>query len=89
MSYAKAMKHSRNVRKSRKQGKMYFGFDTGTGNFKENPALREITLLRMDVNRWFSERHNGDKQYIRECIREAIQELRSKTQAYFQGTQNG
>jgi hypothetical protein len=28
MSYEKAMKHSRNIRKCRKQAKMHFGFDS-------------------------------------------------------------
>jgi len=37
MSYAKAMKHARNVRKSRKQANMHFGFDTDSGRW---PSVR-------------------------------------------------
>lgn len=77
MSYEKAMKHARNVRKCRKQKKMYMGFDTGTDSFKESPECRALNVQRMEVSRWFSERHNGDSAYNRECIRQSISELRS------------
>ena len=40
MSYQKAMKHARNVRKQRKQSRMYFGFDTGSGRW---PSIWSLT----------------------------------------------
>jgi hypothetical protein len=75
MSYVKAMKHARNVRKSRAQGHMHFGFDTGSTWPAASPAVR----LRADIGRWFAERHTDSKGvlYVRECIREAIAELRA------------
>jgi len=81
MSYSKAMKHARNVRKSRQQGRMYFGFDTGSGRW---PGIRGTPLgrARDDVRNWFKDRHHPDpsrRQHIRECIREAVQEVRHLT----------
>jgi len=37
MSYEKATKHARNVRKTRKQGRMHFGFSTGSGAWTVPP----------------------------------------------------
>ncbi len=75
MSYEKAMKHS--IKKSRKQANNHFGFHTGTGSFKETPKIRAFNVQCMEVNRWFADRNsNGDSQYMRECIREAVARLR-------------
>lgn len=77
MSYAKAMKHTANVRKCRKQSRMYMGFDAGTGswpNVRRNPYMAAL----LEVREWFRTRHHGDKKYTRECIREAIQECRKQ-----------
>ena len=76
MSYGKAMKHTANVRKCKKQSRNYMGFDTGSGawpNVRRNP----IFARELEVREWFKDRHNGDKQYARECIREAIEDVRS------------
>lgn len=79
MSYAKAMKHSRNVRKVRKQANMHFGFDTGSGpwpSFRGTPEGGAI----MHIRDWFQDRHRdkspGRSQYMRECIREQTKGLR-------------
>lgn len=76
MSYEKAMKHARNVRKLKKQSRMYMGFDTSSGLAKQSPAVREMQCKIMEVKRWFRDRHDGDSQYNRECIRESISDLR-------------
>jgi hypothetical protein len=76
MSYAKAMKHARNVRKCRKQSRMHFGFDVGSGSW---PSIRSNPLFaaELEVREWFAARHiGGDAQYNRECIRDAISTLR-------------
>lgn len=76
MSYEKAMKHTRNVRKCRKQSRQYMGFDTGSGHWPgvgQSPYLMAL----LEVRRWFKERHRGDPAYNRECIREAIARCRS------------
>lgn len=79
MSYEKAMRHAGNVRKCRKQSRNYMGFDAGSGawpNARRNPLVaREI-----EVREWYKERHRGDKQYLRECIREAIADVRAMRQ---------
>lgn len=84
MSYAKAMKHARNVRKSRKQSRMYFGFDTGTpwASPYRNP---ELALLR-DIRNWFKDRHFYGITRSRDCICAAIKELRALRKA---GTAGG
>lgn len=74
MSYDKAMRHSANIRKCKKQGSMHFGFDSST--VQESSFSREATILLMNVKSWFRERHDGDRAYNRDCIREAIQEYR-------------
>jgi hypothetical protein len=81
MSYEKAMKHS--IKKSRKQANNHFGFDTGSGVFKQSPEARKLTTQRMEVSRWFSERHDGDSQYIRKCIRESIAHVRVMEKNFF------
>ncbi len=70
--------HARNVVKSRKQGNMYFGFDTGTGVFKESKKAREISYQRLLISEWFRDRHKDQRGlgYIRECIGLAISDLR-------------
>lgn len=77
MSYEKAMKHSANVRKCRKQSGMYMGFDAGTGSWP-NPRRNPYIAALLEVREWFSNRHSGDKQHNRECIREAIAECRKQ-----------
>lgn len=51
---------------------MYFGFDTGTGHFRETPETRALTCQRLEVSRWFKSCHHGDRQHNREGIRESI-----------------
>lgn len=75
MSYEKAMKHSRNVRKCRKQARQYMGFDAGTGRWpsvRSNPYM--VALL--NVREWFRTRHVGNFAYNRECVIEAIADCR-------------
>lgn len=78
MSYAKAMKHTRNVRKCRKQSKMYMGFNTGLiGNF---PSFRSTAYgaALCEVRDWFRQRNDDGmekRQYNRECVREALARL--------------
>ena len=71
MSYAKAMKHARNIRKCRKQRNMHFGFDCASGAW---PSI--WTNPKFVVGEWFKRRHEGDSQYNRECIREQIKAAR-------------
>jgi len=80
MSYGKAMRHARNVRKTRKQGKMHFGFDTGSAwpNPRNNPA----TAAWINIRDWFACRHRGtaeDRANRRAAIREQISDFRSLT----------
>ena len=75
MSYSKALRHARNVRKCRKQGRMYFGFETGSR--WKNPRRNPATAKAIVIHDWFRQRHGtADQKYIRECIREAIADLR-------------
>jgi len=79
MSYAKAMKHARNVRKCRKMSNMYMGFDTGSGRW---PSIRSTPYGRAmcEIRDWYPRRNEGDaatRQYNRECIREAVQSMRA------------
>lgn len=86
MSYEKAMKHS--IKKSRKQANNHFGFNTGTGNFKEDPNHRAYMCQCMEVRRWFANRHdgfNGGSQHMRECIRESIAKLREMESNFGKG----
>lgn len=76
MSHEKAMRHTRNIRKVKKQSRMHFGFDTGTGHFRTNPLTRHFQAQALEVRRWFADRHNGDHQYVRDCIRESVAKLR-------------
>lgn len=78
MSYEKAMKHTANVRKCKKQANNYMGFDTGSGRW---PSIRstEFGEAYISVRDWFKDRHLSGKdkaQYTRECIREQIAVLR-------------
>lgn len=77
MSYQKAMRHARNVRKQRAQSKMHFGFDVGSGSW---PSIRSnpICAAELDIEHWFKCRNddNDKRQYARDCIRERIKELR-------------
>ena len=78
MSYEKAMRHSRNVKKVKKQAKMYMGFDAGSGHWpsaRSNPYLAAV----LNIRDWFPQRNNGDakeRQHTRECIKEQIQDAR-------------
>ena len=74
MSYEKAMKHARNVRKCRKQSRQFMGFDTGPS---DRPWKSIWTCPEYVIRNWFSRRHDGDKQHSRECIRQKIAELRA------------
>ena len=76
MSYEKAMRHSRNVRKQRKQANMYFGFDTGARGVKSAYAC-PISECLMNISYWFKSRHSGDKAKSRQSIREEIAIYRS------------
>jgi hypothetical protein len=76
MSYEKAMRHTRNVRKVKKQSRQYMGFDTGSGPWP-NPRRNPLFARVLEVQEWFRDRHRGDKQYNRECIREAIADVRA------------
>jgi hypothetical protein len=75
MSYEKAMKHSRNVRKCRKQSGNYMGFDAGTGAWP-NPRRNPETRLILQLRDWLKMRHFDDAAHNRACIRESIAELR-------------
>lgn len=68
MSYEKMRQHS--LRKSKKQSTMHFGFDTGS----EWKNVRRCAYMEalLEVRAWFKCRHDGNKAYNRECIREAI-----------------
>ncbi len=79
MSYDKAMRHAANVRKCRKQSRNYMGFDAGTGSWP-NARRSPLRAREIEVGEWFKERHRGDKQYLRECIREAIADVRAMRQ---------
>ncbi len=75
MSYEKAMKHARNVRKCRKQSRMHFGFDSCS-----HPTPSIWTNKRFVVGQWFKDRHTEPRglRYVRECIRETIAEIRAE-----------
>jgi hypothetical protein len=78
MSYEKAMKHHANVRKCKKQGNNYFGFDTGSGHW---PSFRatEYGEAFLSVREWFRDRkyHTGaERKHFAECIKEQIRTLR-------------
>ena len=78
VSYEKAMKHARNVQKVRKQGRMYMGFDTGSGSW---PSIRShpYWAAAMHVRDWYKDRNKGscdERRHTRECIREAVFEAR-------------
>jgi len=73
------MKHARNVRKSRKQANMDFGFHTGSGSWPSGWSNPEIAAER-HIQDWFATRNWGDaaeRQKSRECIREQIADLRA------------
>lgn len=78
MSYDKAMRHTRNVRKTRKQSRQYMGFDTGSA--WPNPRRNPKTDALLEIQEWFTNRNMGDKAHNRECIREAIARYRAMTE---------
>lgn len=85
MSYEKAMKHARNVRKCRAQGRMYFGFASSSGQVKAVAAHAALGPLT-NIRRWFHDRQSytpGTPAYrhLRECIREQIDEYRAAMEA--------
>lgn len=80
MSYEKAMRHAGNVRKCRKQSRQYLGFDAGSGSWP-NPRRNPYLAALLEVREWFATRHQGNAQYNRECIREAIAECRKQLAA--------
>lgn len=60
MSYEKARKHARNVRKSRKQGRMHFGFSTGSGSWPSPHAEeRECPVCKFYRSRVYFDRDGG------------------------------
>lgn len=73
MSYEKAMRHHRNRRKGRR---MYLGFDTSEPGEPPLTPISDKLHRLIEIHRWFHDRRNGDKQYKRECIREAIKTVR-------------
>jgi len=76
MSYEKAMKHTADIRKRRKQASMHFGFDSST--IKETPLSRSCTVKLLNIKTWFKDRHtHSDKVYLRECISQEIAAYRS------------
>jgi hypothetical protein len=78
MSYEKAMKHWRNIRKCKKQQHQYFGFDCSdkpTPSVWSNPYMCCI----LNIHYWFPDRNEGDAEkraYNRSSIREQIAEAR-------------
>jgi hypothetical protein len=79
MSYEKAMKHWRNIRKCKKQQHQYFGFDCFP---KNTPSAWSIPVFActMNIKNWFSGRNSGDAEQrarIRSIIRDEIKDLRS------------
>lgn len=81
MSYEKAMRHAANVRKCKKQSRNYLGFDAGSGSWP-NPRRNPLRAREIEVAEWFRDRHRGDSQYNRECIREAIADVRNLRQQH-------
>lgn len=73
MSYAQAMKFASKHPKGIKQA--YMGFNTDSGPWPSGWSNPVIV-----VSNWFKNRHNGNAQYNRECIREQIKEAREKQQ---------
>lgn len=73
MSYEKAMKHHRNIKKCKKQSTMHFGFDScskPTKSIWSNPRFR--------IEKAYNNRHTDSRglTYIRECIAEYIEDIR-------------
>lgn len=79
MSYEKAMRHTANVRKVKRQARQYMGFDTGSGSWP-NPRRNPYMAALLEVREWFKRRHQGNQQYNRECICEAVTECRLQMQ---------
>lgn len=75
MSYEKAMRHSHNVRKLKKQARQFMGFDARSTPWP-NPRRNPETRAYITVREWFKDRHHGDPQHNRECIRDEIANLR-------------
>lgn len=75
MSYDKAMRHARNVRKLKKQANMFMGFNASTTPWP-NPRRDPETALCIQIKDWFKHRRFGDHAYNRECIRDSVAELR-------------
>lgn len=83
MSYEKAMKHHRNVRKCRKQANNHFGFDTGSGHWPSGRAHPYMGRI-MEIRDWFPDRNRGtaeERKLCRECIRESIAAAREAVAA--------
>jgi hypothetical protein len=82
MSYEKAMRHARNVRKCRQQRRTHFGFDTGSGRW---PSVwsSPTYAARLHIRDWWPYRNTGtpeQREHIRACIREQIGILRTSPQ---------
>ncbi|NOS75368.1 MAG: hypothetical protein HOP36_12710 [Methyloglobulus sp.] len=79
MSYNKAMKHWKNIRKCKKQQHQYFGFacfTERTPSVWSNPAF----ACRLNIRNWVPDRNEGDAEkraYARDCIRSEIATARN------------
>ena len=76
MSYEKAMKHHRNIRKCKKQRGMYLGFAVSDEPWI-NPRRDPETALVIEIREGFKYRRPGDDQEtFRWCMRNAVRRLR-------------
>lgn len=81
MSYAKMMNRPRRavIRAYRASGRMV-GQTFHTGGSRPEPH-RALTCARLEVSRWFAARNDSAdparRRYVRDCVREAIEELRT------------
>lgn len=71
MSYAKAMKHHRNPRKWKARQPILCA---GYGRVPVQKS--ELLIAHERVKNWLKQRHDGDRQHARDCIRWAISEFR-------------
>jgi hypothetical protein len=82
MSYEKAMKHRRNIRKCKKQSNMYFGFDCSEPISAERQLIKDkIMNSKNIIAQFYSWRHlNPQDREI--CIDEisVLRNLRKQSQ---------
>jgi hypothetical protein len=72
MSYDKAMKHWRNVRKCKKQSRQFMGFDASSTRWEAPGRNPEIVFYRM-----WRERRDEEPAHMRECLREQLKLVRA------------